>query len=320
MHIKIIFVLTTFLCIGACNPATPESKEVVSSRDSNIELIVLGTAQDAGYPQIGCQKSCCKNLNDKQLKGAHVVSLGVVDHSKKTAYMFEATPDFVSQTSVLAKKTQHSALVPEAIFITHAHIGHYTGLMFLGKESMDAKDVNVYSLPRFNEFLKTNGPWDQLVKRNNIRPIAISEDSLMQVSDNLSVKTFSVPHRDEYSETAAYIIQGPAKSALFIPDIDKWSKWHRNINELITEVDYAFLDATFYDSAELNNRDMSEIPHPFIVESMDHFGNLSAEEKDKIYFIHFNHTNPVLNKESDAYEYVISQGYHVALEGMEFEL
>ena len=89
---------------------------------------------------------------------------------------------------------------------------------------------------------------------------------------------------------------------------------------MIKKVDFAFLDGTFYDSNEINNRDISEIPHPFIIESLDLFKTLSKAEKDKIYFIHLNHTNPVLNKNSKEYKSVISKGFNVAESGMEFIL
>ena len=109
-----------------------------------------------------------------------------------------------------------------------------------------------------------------------------------------------MPHRDEYSETVGYVISGPNKSALFIPDIDKWEKWKLDINAEIKKVDYALLDATFFDEKEINNRDISEIPHPFIIESMKKFEMMTPEEKNKIIFIHFNHTNPVLKDQRES--------------------
>ena len=69
---------------------------------------------------------------------------------------------------------------------------------------------------------------------------------------------FLVPHRDEFSETVGFEIKGENKTAVFIPDIDKWSKWNSDLKELIKRVDYAFLDATFYKNGEIPSRDMSE--------------------------------------------------------------
>jgi pyrroloquinoline quinone biosynthesis protein B len=109
-----------------------------------------------------------------------------------------------------------------------------------------------------------------------------------------------------------YKIIGPAKSALFIPDIDKWSKWESNIIEEIASVDFAFIDGTFYDAEEINNRDISEIPHPFIIETMELLKNLKKQEKNKVYFIHLNHTNPALNEKSKAYQTIKSKGFNIA--------
>ncbi len=129
-----------------------------------------------------------------------------------------------------------------------------------------------------------------------------------------------VPHRDEFSETVGFFIEGPNKSALFIPDIDKWQLWDQNIKKWIKKVDYAFLDGTFYQNGEIPGRDMSEIPHPFIEESLELFEKLPAKEKEKVYFIHFNHTNPVLNSSSAAYQEVIKKGLNIAREMDRFAL
>ena len=140
------------------------------------------------------------------------------------------------------------------------------------------------------------------------------------VKTAVRIVPFLVPHRDEYSETVGFMITGPNKSVIFIPDIDKWEKWDRDIIEEISRVDYAFIDGTFYDGEEINNRDISEIPHPFIIESMTKFKKLPSKEKSKIYFIHLNHTNPLLDPGSEASQQVSSRGFHVARFMDRFEL
>ena len=175
-------------------------------------------------------------------------------------------------------------------------------------------------MPKMTDFISSNGPWDQLVKLKNVELKSLFDKKEEKLTENLTIIPFKVPHRDEYSETVGYKIVGPNKSALFIPDIDKWNKWEISIKKLISKVDYAFLDGTFYDSKEINNRDISEIPHPFIIESLELFKDLKESDRNKIYFIHLNHTNPLLNSKSEEYQHVVSNGYNVALEGLEFEL
>lgn len=175
-------------------------------------------------------------------------------------------------------------------------------------------------MPKMKAFLENNGPWSQLVTNENIAIREMENEAAVRLNENIEVVPLLVPHRDEYSETVGFKIHGPEKSVLFIPDIDKWQKWERSIIDEIAEVDYAFIDATFYDGEEINNRDISEIPHPFIIESMDLFDDLPDSEKDKVYFIHFNHTNPMLNKESEQYKTVTEAGYHVACYTEQFQL
>jgi len=282
-----------------------------SQLDYNIK--VLGVAQDGGVPHLGCSKTCCSTSSVTR----YVSSIMVSNQESKTSYIFDASPDLAKQLSFMKDKISENL---NGIFLTHAHIGHYSGLMYLGRESFNSKNIPVYAMPRMKKFLETNGPWDQLVSLNNIKINSIANEREIIVEKELIVKPIEVPHRDEYSETVGYLIKGPNKSAIYIPDIDKWYKWDKSIVDLINSVDYAFIDATFYDEKEINYRDISEIPHPFVIESMKLFERFSREEKSKIYFIHLNHTNPLLDSNSSEYKNLISKGYNVAQEGLVLKL
>lgn len=286
-----------------------------------ITLIVLGTVQDAGSPHIACAKKCCSALFKNPPSDRKVVSLGLIDSKNQQNFLFEATPDLPRQLKMLKKASPWEAPeIPQGIFLTHAHIGHYTGLMYLGKEASNTKNVPVYTLPKMQSFLESNGPWSQLVNTENIQLKPLKDQKKLALSSHIQVIPFTVPHRDEYSETVGYQIVGPQKKVLFIPDIDKWEKWNTSIVELISKVDYAFIDATFYDAQEINNRDISEIPHPFVVESMTLFKNLPKSEKAKIHLIHFNHTNPLLYPQSQQTQKVLEEGFNIARMGQVFEL
>ena len=274
-------------------------------------IVILGTIQDAGSPQIGCLKECCSQLMDQDKKNRKVCSMGVINPNSRTKYLIDATPNISEQLNYLNKLGTSEKLV-DGIFLTHAHIGHYTGLMYLGKEGVSARDINVYALSRMKNFLETNGPWEKLVQNKNIKLKDLSKRDTVFLDKNLKVLPIVVPHRDEYSETVGYKIIGETRSALFIPDIDKWDKWDVSIIQEISKVDYAFIDGTFYDGEEINHRDISEIPHPFIIESMNLLKNLSSKEKNKVYFIHLNHTNPALDEDSNAFKQIHENGFHVA--------
>ncbi len=274
-------------------------------------IVILGTIQDAGSPQIGCLKECCSQLMDQDKKNRKVCSMGVINPNSRTKYLIDATPNISEQLNYLNKLGTSEKLV-DGIFLTHAHIGHYTGLMYFGKEGVSARDINVYALSRMKNFLETNGPWEKLVQNKNIKLKDLSKRDTVFLDKNLKVLPIVVPHRDEYSETVGYKIIGETRSALFIPDIDKWDKWDVSIIQEISKVDYAFIDGTFYDGEEINHRDISEIPHPFIIESMSLLKNLSSKEKNKVYFIHLNHTNPALDEDSNAFKQIHENGFHVA--------
>jgi pyrroloquinoline quinone biosynthesis protein B len=204
--------------------------------------------------------------------------------------------------------------LPDGIFITHAHIGHYPGLMELGREVMDTRGMPVYVLPKMKSFLENNGPWSQLVKLKNIKIHQLNPDSSLALNANISIETFTVPHRDEFSETAGFRIITQDKKYLFIPDINKWSLWDKSVVEEVKKVDIALLDATFFSADELPNRKISDVPHPLVTETMDLFRNEPDAIKSRIYFIHFNHTNPVLWDGKHRKE-VTGKGFMIADQG-----
>ncbi|MAW21143.1 MAG: pyrroloquinoline quinone biosynthesis protein PqqB [Flavobacteriales bacterium] len=275
-------------------------------------IMVLGIAQDAGYPQMNCTKSCCKIAWENSKLQRMTSCLAIIDPTTKEQWIIDATPNFKNQLQLLKSKTGTEKL--DGILLTHAHIGHYTGLMHLGREAIGAKEVPVFAMPKMSSFLKQNGPWSQLINLENISLKKLAADSIVYLNKNIQIKPFLVPHRDEFSETVGYKIVINNKALIFIPDIDKWGKWENSITQIIQKVDYAFLDATFYKNGELK-RDMSEIPHPFVEESIELFSTLSKKDRRKVYFIHFNHTNPLLIEKSSAQKDVLGKGFNLATEG-----
>ena len=314
VHIRVIIVIFSVLLL------TCKSRDIAPDQaaSSGVVLTVLGVAQDAGYPQIGCTKTCCLAFQDSGTRGATVASIGIFDQQSQQSWVIDATPDFPAQVKAL--QAFSGTAMPDGIFLTHAHIGHYTGLMYLGREALGASGLPVFAMPKMQTFLELNGPWSQLVALGNIELKPLTSDSAVRLSAALQITPFVVPHRDEFSETVGFFIQGPSKTALYIPDIDKWEKWQSDISTLISKVDYALLDGSFYDGGELPHRDMSEIPHPFVVESMALFDQLDVQDKSKVIFTHLNHTNPLLQKESPQHQQVLQKGYQVAYEGMVLNL
>ena len=296
-------------------------KNELEKKEDNFKqyITVLGIAQDGGYPHIGCQKKCCTNYYNGKNDRKSVVSLGLIDTKEKQKWLFEATPDMHTQLADLENNHLKTSTIIDGVFLTHAHIGHYTGLMYFGREALGKKDIPVYAMPKMKAFLENNGPWNQLVTLQNIELKSLQNDSIIKLNNNIKVTPFLVPHRDEFSETVGYKIEGKNKSVLFIPDIDKWYKWKKDIIAEVKQVDYTFLDAAFLNQNEVK-RAMTEVPHPFVVETVELFKNESMETKNKVIFIHFNHTNPTLQSNSKERKKLNKLGFRFAEEGQNFEL
>ena len=291
---------------------------------SDILVKVLGTAQDGGIPQIGCYCPNCQQARKDPRLSRLISSLAILDLRNNKAYIIDTTPDLRIQYDRiherLARKKSGRKNVPDGILLTHAHIGHYTGLIFYGYESLSTQNLPVYCSRRMGDFLSSNGPWDQLVRMKNISLQYFDLNKKNNLSENISVEPFRVPHRDEYSDTLGLKIIGPKKSLLYIPDIQSWSEWNRSIKEEVEKTDIAILDGTFFSPEELPGRDLTKIGHPFITTSLKILKDTVRSGRKKVFFTHLNHTNLALNPEGKERRTVFEAGCGIASEGMEFFL
>ena len=300
-------LLACLLLVASCAP-TPPAPVAPGA-------IVLGIAQDGGVPQTGALAE--PGWTDPARR-RHVACLGLIDAGGQR-WMIDATPDFPRQLWSLNQAAPTSqAPAVSGIFLTHAHVGHYTGLMFLGHESMGAAGIPVYAMPRMSDFLRTSGPWSQLVRLQNIELRPLEAGAPVRLPGGLTITPIPVPHRQEFSEVVGFRIAGPRRSILFIPDIDSWDQWDASgvrLEDELAKVDAAYLDGTFYSNGEIPGRDMSGFPHPFITRTMERLRPLPRAQRDKVRFIHLNHTNPALWEGTPQRREIESRGFHVAREG-----
>ena len=296
-----VFAASVAAALAAALAAvTPAASGMMHETGSGWTLTVLGIAQDGGVPHLGCRREFCADARAGRRPAEKVSSLGLVHRPSGRAYLLDATPDMPAQLDALT-----GGGAPNGIFLTHGHIGHYTGLMFLGKEVLAADRVPVFGTRRMADFLTGNGPWSLLVADGHVALTVVTPDVPVALGDGLQVTPFTVPHRDEFTDTVGYRIDGPRASALFIPDIDRWDRWDRDVRALVDEVDLAFLDGTFSSANEVSGRSFDEIRHPLIPDTRRRL----AGSGTAVWFIHLNHTNPALAGAAD-----------VAREGMSFAL
>jgi pyrroloquinoline quinone biosynthesis protein B len=127
--------------------------------------VVLGIAQDAGFHSSVAIRNCADRFA-KEAQARACLQSRARESQTRLSYLFDATPGH----GLAARHRSMAGHAPTTIFLTHGHIGHYTGLMYLGRESMDAKSVPVYGTARMTSFLSANAPWSLLVSRKNIDP------------------------------------------------------------------------------------------------------------------------------------------------------
>jgi len=281
-----------------------------------IFIYVLGSAQDGGYPHFGCKEECCQSVWGDISKQRSPSCLALVDMNVGKYWLFDITPEVKNQIHIL---DQFNCSL-EGVFITHAHIGHYMGLINFGLEIMNTKKIPIYVMPRMKNYIENNSMFDQLIKNKNINLISLLNNEIFTINKNSSIKPFEVPHRNELSETVGFEIIGNKKSAVYLPDIDSWDTFEDNLINLADRNDILFVDGTFYSKDEIKNRNIEKIPHPEIVDSMKRFANLSSSNKKKLYFTHFNHTNYILRNDKEAYNNVLELGFSITEEGQTFNI
>lgn len=283
-------------------------------------LLVLGTAQDGGIPHLGGRAAPDEAARRDPALRRTVASLLVVDPASGKRWLVDTSPDLAPQLdraeAVAPVRAVPSGRPPllDGIFLTHAHVGHYLGLAQLGREIYSADRVPVWGSERMRSFLSQNGPWDQLVRLHQIELRPLEPGRAVELAPGLTVTPFHVPHRDEYTDTFGFEIRGPSRAVLYIPDIDKWEKWSERIEDRIARVDIALLDATFFGDGELPGRAMSEVPHPFVVESLARFAKLPESERRKVVFTHLNHSNPAALAGTPERQAIEAAGLRVAEE------
>jgi pyrroloquinoline quinone biosynthesis protein B len=294
---------------------------------SGPRIVVLGTVQDGGMPQTGCGCAHCAAARKNPALARHVASLAIHIPATGHVYLVDATPDLPAQIERIHKFRHHpegktDRAPVDGVLLTHAHIGHYLGLAHFGFESLNTKDIPTWVSPRMAEYLRTNGPWSQLVRLSNITLREFRSGTPFVLEEGITVTPIQVPHRDEYTDTMAFVIRGPSASILYVPDTDSWRAWQKPLPQVLADekVTVALLDGTFYSPEELPDRDVTKIKHPLITDSMDLLEPLVKAGKLRAVFTHLNHSNPALDKDSTARKAIETRGFRVADEGEEWGL
>jgi pyrroloquinoline quinone biosynthesis protein B len=316
-----LLILLAAQALSSAPPQAPAAPPASPPR-----LIVLGTAQDGGLPHAACTCERCQRARKDPAFRRHIAGLALQLPKSDQIWLVDATPDLREQLDrVAALRNRPQGGVDRApvdgVLLTHAHIGHYLGLAFFGFEAVSTSKLPVWASPRMAEYLRTNGPWSQLVRIENIALREFRPGEPFALGDGVTVTALQVPHRDEYSDTMAFLFKGPRRTVLYVPDTDAWRTWKRPLPQVLLEekVSVALLDGTFYSPDELPGRDVTKIPHPLITATMDLLGPLVKSGGLKVEFIHLNHSNPALVPEGEVRKAMEARGFRVAEEGEEID-
>jgi pyrroloquinoline quinone biosynthesis protein B len=307
----------------ATDPGEPPIEK--AARPGQVRLRVLGTAQDGGFPHAACGCARCELAREDPHRERLVASLALMD-SDDRVFLFDATPDIRRQLERLRDVKPSTGRVDRApvdgVFLTHAHLGHYTGLGFFGFEAIHTSELPLYATPRMIEYLSANGPWSQLFDLGNVKPMPMVPGEPLRLGGKLEVTAFHVPHRDEFADTVGFLIAGPSTRLAYVPDTDGWDVWDTPLADWLdgNDVDVAVLDGTFFSMDELPGRDVSSIGHPCVTDTIERLRERVATGKLRVFFTHFNHSNPLLDADGKRRKQVEAAGFELLDDGFELPL
>lgn len=324
-----VFVLGVALVVACGEPATtapaPGAPPLSARLLSGPTVRAVGTVQDGGLPHAACSCVRCAAARDDPARRRRVASLALLLPPKPEIFLLDATPDIREQLAALSDvrpgpgdRVDRAPL--EGVLLTHAHLGHYTGLGFFGYEAVHTTGLPVYCSPAMAAFLRSNAPWSQLVDLGNVALREVVPDKPFDLGSDVAVTSIRVPHRDEFADTVGYLIQGPRASLLYVPDTQSWRAWHVPLTAVLDGVDIAILDGSFYSADELPGRDIASIGHPLITDSMDLLEPLVRAGSLRVYFTHLNHSNPALDPLSTERIAIEARGFAILAEGQQFDL
>jgi pyrroloquinoline quinone biosynthesis protein B len=261
-----------------------------------VKVTVLGSGQDGGLPQVGSNHSNDLAARDGSIPERTASSL-LVEFADGLRLVLDVTPDFRVQW-------WRFDTLPDAVALTHAHMGHYAGLVHFGREAANAQMLPCFVTESMAQFLSHNAPWDQLVWNGNLEV----RGGLRHRWDSHSIELVPVPHRAEYTDTAAISVDG---HLIYLPDIDGWETW-TECRSVIERHRVAFLDASFWSAGEIPGRPVAGIPHPLVTDTIERFAGIGT----RIVLTHLNHTNPLCDPGSPETEQVLAAGFEIAHDGL----
>jgi pyrroloquinoline quinone biosynthesis protein B len=264
-----------------------------------MKLRVLGSGQDAGVPQIGCYCKNCQLARRYKKHRRFGPSIALINNNK--SILIDASPDLKYQYDMIIDDTPI-----DAIFLTHTHLGHCHGLWLLGKESMDIKNMKVFSTASVKHVISKAYPL--LLQNKNIQISTILPNRSTSIN-GFKFTPIEVPHRNEIADTVGYIIDSRIRT-MYLSDLDHWTD---EIIETIVSCDLALIDGSFYSKNEIPRYD--QVMHPPVMESLKVLKDLDTT----VYFTHLNHTNP-LNRPGKERELIKKHGFKIAYDGMTLKI
>lgn len=278
-----------------------------------MKIRVLGSGAGGGLPQWNCNCKNCKNCRLGLIEKRTQSSLAVSMNNKKWI-LINSSPEFTFQINDLLTDYNHETAIRSKmindVILMDSQMDHITGLLSMREN----RRLNLYC----NE-----NTYDEIYNKFNILEILSYYLDIKHtpINENRSFKVESIPEIEfipiyldskppPFSENREKPIKGN-NLGLIIKEVDKeqyifYAPGISNIDEKIANIvkksKFSLIDGTFWHNEELidmqiskkDSKSMGHIPNQELIKIVNKY-----ELFDKIYLIHINNTNPILNPESE---------------------
>jgi pyrroloquinoline quinone biosynthesis protein B len=306
-----------------------------------MKIKVLGSAAGGGFPQWNCGCPNCRGVRDGTLKARPRTQESIaVSADGDSWFLLNASPEIRSQIESfpgLHPRGPRDSPI-QGILITNGDMDHCLGLLSL----RESHPLQIYATEQLRRgFTEANSLYmtlERFAGQTTWRTLKLgAEQDLKRLdgrSSGLEVTALAVPGQPPLhlrgrfapgpEDNVAFRIRDRANGRTLVY-LSGVAAITAEVLAAIDGTQCMFFDGTFWAADELitlglgdkRAEDMAHLPIGGASGSLAQFAKIKVPQR---YYIHINNTNPILREDSAERAAVQAAGWHVAYDGLEFEL
>jgi pyrroloquinoline quinone biosynthesis protein B len=305
-----------------------------------MQILVLGSAAGGGFPQWNCHCDNCKGLREGTIKATARTQSSIAVSANGTDWvLINASPDLrqqINQSPQLWPAQGARGTNIRGVILCDSQIDHSTGLLTL----REGLPLPVYCTEVVHQDLSTSYPlfnmlthWHGGISHHKIgtdHRQSFNVESISGLAFHPVVLESNAPPYSIYRDAVVdgnniglkIVDTATGKSVFYAPGIVETNPL---VEQMLDEASIALIDGTLWLDDEMISKGFgaklgSEMGHMPVNGEHGSVALLKRFELERKILIHINNTNPILNEESKAHQYVIDNDVEMAYDGLEIRL